>query len=115
MNTLSLFRDAPELTLDKANWLPFRPGIEVMTLHGEPTKAGSSALLRYQPGARVPAHYHHGVEHILVLQGSQEDEQGCHEAGTLVINPAQSSHSVISRHGCTVLAIWHGDLEPLKT
>lgn len=114
MNTFTLFRQALDLTLEHADWRPFRPGIEAVTLHGEPTRAGSSALLRYQPGARVPAHYHHGVEHILVLQGSQEDEQGCHETGTLVINPAQSNHSVISHDGCIVLAIWHGELEPLE-
>lgn len=114
MKTISLFSQAPSLLLNQAHWHPFRPGVEAISLHGEPTKAGSSALLRYQPGARVPAHYHHGVEHILVLQGSQEDEQGQHEAGTLIINPAESSHSVISHQGCIVLAIWHGDLETLE-
>lgn len=115
MSALTLFEGSATATeLSCAPWQPFKAGIEIVALHGEPTRAGSSALLRYQPGARVPAHYHHGVEHILVLQGSQEDEQGRHGPGTLVINPAGSSHSVVSHEGCVVLAIWHGDLEVLE-
>ncbi len=113
MSSITLFEKSPAVDLESVHWQPFRPGIEIVALHGKPTTAGSSALLRYQPGARVPSHYHHGVEHILVLEGSQVDEQGTHGPGTLVINPAGSSHSVVSHDGCIVLAIWHGDLEVL--
>jgi len=35
----------------------------------------------------VPMHEHTGYEHILILAGSQRDENGTFEAGTLVINP----------------------------
>ncbi len=75
-------------------------------LHGKPPGRQSSALLRYQPGASVPGHSHLGVEHILVIEGSQEDEHGQYPAGTLLISPVGSSHCVASAEGCLVLAVW---------
>lgn len=66
----------------------------------------SSALLRYAPGARIPAHRHPGYEHIWVLEGAQEDESGRYDAGTFVVNAPGSSHSVWSEEGCLVLIVW---------
>lgn len=81
----------------------FREGVEIALLReAEPTVA----LLRYRPGARVPHHAHTGLETILVLDGMQSDERGDYPAGTLVLNPAGSVHSVWSDHGCTVLIQW---------
>lgn len=95
---------------------PFRDGIEICTLHdGTPPLSSqtdtaddqpSIALLRYQPGAQVPRHRHPGIETILVLAGSQSDESGCYETGSLVINPVGSVHSVWSNDGCVVLIQW---------
>jgi anti-sigma factor ChrR (cupin superfamily) len=95
-------------------WMPFRPGLEILPLHGEPATAGASALLRYQPGAEVPEHLHEDAEYILVLSGSQTDQNGCHTAGNLVINAKGSRHSVVSQNGCVVLAVWTGNLEMLS-
>lgn len=114
MPSINLFDSVVLADLDEAQWQPFRPGVMILPLHGEPTKAGASALLRYQPGASVPAHRHKGVEHILVLSGSQQDEAGHHGPGNLAINPQGSSHKVSSKDGCTVLAVWSGDLELLE-
>lgn len=94
----------------------FREGIEICTLY-ETAQAISSpdatvedqpviALLRYQVGARVPRHRHPGIETIVVLEGSQSDEGGCYETGSLVINPVGSEHSVWSEQGCVVLIQW---------
>lgn len=92
--------------IPEQEWQSFRPGVSLYPLHGEPPGPQSSALLRYQPGARVPAHTHLGVEHILVIQGSQEDESGHYPAGTLLISPRDSAHTVSSAEGCIVLAVW---------
>lgn len=82
---------------------PFSPGVEVSwLLTGEP----AVALLRYQPGAAVRRHRHTGLESILVLEGSQCDENGCHEAGSYVLNCKNSVHSVWSPTGCVVLIQW---------
>ena len=42
----------------------------------------SVAILSYEPGAGVPRHRHAGLETIVVLEGTQSDENGDYEAGT---------------------------------
>jgi len=92
--------------IPERDWQDFRPGVSLYPLHGNPPGPQSSALLRYQPGAGVPAHTHLGVEHILVIQGSQEDEFGHYPTGTLLVSPTDSAHKVSSAEGCIVLAVW---------
>ncbi len=91
---------------DELSWEPFRPGVDIYRLYKDGEGGAMAALLRYQPGASVPLHAHTGFEHIFVLSGSQTDDNGKHETGTLVINPPHTHHSVISQGGCIVLAIW---------
>lgn len=87
---------------------PFRDGVEICHLwQGGP----DVALLRYAAGASVPRHKHTGLETILVLDGSQSDENGTFSAGSLVINPTGSVHSVWSDDGCTVLIQWEKPVE----
>lgn len=87
-------------------WEPFRAGIEISRLYGDGNAGPAAALLRYQPGASVPWHRHTGYEHVLILQGAQTDLNGVHQAGTLVINPPGSRHTVLSEQGCLALVIW---------
>ncbi len=91
---------------DELSWEPFHPGVDIYRLYNDAEGGAAAALLRYQPGASVPLHKHTGFEHIFVLSGSQTDENGEHQAGTLVINPPNTHHNVISQAGCIVLAIW---------
>jgi anti-sigma factor ChrR (cupin superfamily) len=92
----------------EAAFAPFRPGVEIaMLAPGEP----AVALLRYAPGARVPRHRHPDLETILVLEGSQSDERGRHEAGALIVNTPGSEHSVWSEDGCVVLIQWTRPVE----
>ena len=91
--------------LASRTWEPFRDGIEIHWIYGSPG-AASAALLRYAPGAVLGRHVHAGFEHILVLRGSQTDENGEHGRGTLLIHAPGTSHAVHSREGCIVLAIW---------
>ena len=82
---------------------PFSEGVEICWIKkGDP----GVALLRYAPGAHVPKHIHTGLETILVLSGSQSDESGTYAAGSLVLNPKDTSHSVWSHDGCVVLIEW---------
>jgi anti-sigma factor ChrR (cupin superfamily) len=92
-------------------WEPFREGVQIARLYGDASDGPSMALLRYAPGARVPKHLHRGLEHILVLEGSQRDEGGEHAAGCLLVHGAGTSHSVTSDTGCVVLAIWERPVE----
>lgn len=90
----------------KLQWEPFREGVQICRLQGDPAHAPAAALLMYAAGAGVPRHTHVGWEYILILSGSQEDENGEYEAGTLKVNPPGSSHDVSSPKGCVVLAVW---------
>jgi anti-sigma factor ChrR (cupin superfamily) len=99
---------------DRFAWGPFREGVEIARLYGDGESGPSAALLRYAPGARVPVHVHHGMEHILVLAGAQSDGHGTYEVGSLLIHGPGSSHSVSSEAGCVVLAIWEQPVEILE-
>jgi anti-sigma factor ChrR (cupin superfamily) len=95
---------------ERLDWQELRPGVDFHALYGRPGQGPAAALLRYAPGARVPSHRHGGSEHILVLAGSQRDENGVYPAGTLLVSPPGSRHAVVSDEGCLVLAIWAGPL-----
>jgi anti-sigma factor ChrR (cupin superfamily) len=82
-----------------------RSGVEIHVLH-ESDDAGRVAILRYAPGAEVPAHRHEGYELIYVLEGEQSDERGTYPAGSFVINEPGVAHRVVSRTGCVVLIHW---------
>lgn len=96
---------------EKLQWQTFRQGVQICRLQGDPAQAPAAALLRYEPGATVPRHTHVGWEYIVVLSGSQEDDNGEYEAGTLKVNPPGSSHDVSSANGCLVLAIWERSVQ----
>ena len=95
-------------TLDFA---AFREGVDICELRsGEPTVA----VLRYAPGASVPRHLHTGLETIIVLDGTQSDERGDYPAGSLILNPEGSTHSVWSTGGCVVLIQWDRPVQFLE-
>ena len=87
-------------------WNSFRPGVQIHRLYGDGVSGPAAALLRFETSAKVPLHSHTGYEHILVLAGSQRDQNGALHPGTLAIHPPGSSHSVVSDPGCIVLAIY---------
>lgn len=95
-------------------WEPFREGVEIARLYGGEPGAATAALLRYAPGAKVPRHVHRGHEHILVLAGSQSDDNGSYGAGTLLASGPGTTHRVTSEEGCVVLAIWERPVDMLE-
>jgi anti-sigma factor ChrR (cupin superfamily) len=91
---------------DQLAWMPFRPGVDIFRLYGDGVAGPTAALLRFSPGASIPAHEHTGYEHIIVLSGSQVDENSRAEIGSLIVNPPRTRHTVFSESGCIVLAIY---------
>jgi anti-sigma factor ChrR (cupin superfamily) len=85
---------------------PFRHGVSVHWLQEGVGDEPSVAILKYLPGARVPRHRHAGLETILVLDGIQSDEKGHYPAGSLILNPTGTEHSVWTDMGCAVLIHW---------
>jgi anti-sigma factor ChrR (cupin superfamily) len=92
-------------------WEPFADGVEIHRLYGDGLSGPTSALIRFNKAGKVPLHRHTGYEHILVLAGSQRDQNSLAQAGTLMINPPGTAHSVVSEAGCIVLAIYGSPVE----
>jgi anti-sigma factor ChrR (cupin superfamily) len=101
-------KDLPGLVArpDEIAWQPFRPKVEIYRIYGDGRVGPSAALIRFQPGGEVDLHEHNGFEHILVLSGSQRDDNGEAAAGTLIVNPPGTRHRIVSPNGCVVLAIY---------
>jgi anti-sigma factor ChrR (cupin superfamily) len=87
-------------------WSGYKKGVEIFRIYGDGITGPTAALLRYSEAGEVPMHEHSGYEHIFVLSGSQEDENGTFNAGSMVINPPGTRHKVRSDAGCIVLAIY---------
>ena len=64
--------------------------------------ARATSIVRYEAGAKFPAHTHEFGEEILVLDGVFSDETGSYPAGTYIMNPPGSSHTPFSESGCTL-------------
>lgn len=88
------------------DWSPFRPGVSASWVYSNGVAGPAAAFLKYEPGAAIPWHWHPAHEHILVLEGSQSDENGIYHAGSVLISPPGSGHTVRSAEGCVVFAIW---------
>ncbi|RWM23964.1 MAG: allophanate hydrolase [Mesorhizobium sp.] len=85
----------------------FREGITVhWLLKGGPAEP-SVAILNYRPSAGVPRHRHVALETIVVLEGTQSDENGDYPAGSVILNPVGTEHSVWTEDGCVVLIQWN--------
>ena len=91
---------------DSVDWSWFRDGVDIHWLYEMVAPGPAAALIRFHPGARVELHQHTGFEHILLLAGSQTDENGDHACGALLIHPPGTRHSIASAEGCVVLAIY---------
>jgi len=90
---------------------PLRPGVQIASIAGDANGGPHAAILRYEPGAHVPAHRHVGFEVIYVLSGSQRDERGTYGAGALAVNRPGDEHTVESDDGCSVLIFWEKPVE----
>jgi anti-sigma factor ChrR (cupin superfamily) len=45
------------------------PGVSARLLHLDPTAKRFSAIVKLEPGSRIPPHHHDGLEECLVLEG----------------------------------------------
>jgi anti-sigma factor ChrR (cupin superfamily) len=103
------------VTTDSLAWqTTASPERSIKLLYEQPGYADTARLERWAAGTTQRAlRYAAGVE-IFVLEGSLEDEQGHHGAGTWMRLPAASVHHAGSRAGC-VLYVKEGGLAYLKS
>ena len=89
------------------DWAPFRvPGIETRTLARDPVSGTRTFLLRFQPGAVLPAHEHGHAEHCYVLEGEVTDGEHSLRQGDYELRLPGSRHAPVrSDRGAMVLII----------
>jgi anti-sigma factor ChrR (cupin superfamily) len=91
---------------DTIPWQVLEESVEIHRLYGDGITGPTATLIRMRKGGKVPPHTHTGYEHIVVLSGSQRDQNSIASEGTLMINPPGTAHTVESEAGCIVLAFY---------
>jgi len=100
LNQLVRGNDLPWLPLDE----PGIVGVAVKVLRfDEATGRAPTILLRFDPGARYPAHSHPGGEEIFVLEGDIRLGKDHLRAGDYLFTAPDNIHAVHSVGGCVVL------------
>jgi anti-sigma factor ChrR (cupin superfamily) len=88
-------------------WQPMRfPGVEMKVLLEDKETGLLTALVRMQPGARLPLHEHTDIEQTYVLEGSLADDEGEVHAGDYVWRPKGNRHDAHAPNGALVLSFF---------
>lgn len=98
-------------TAEGKPWVSAYPGVDIKLIFEDPAQQLKVSLMRYAPGGFVPRHRHTAVEHIYVLEGEIEDEDGVAKAGEYAIRLPGCVHSPGSKTGALSLAIAYGPTE----
>jgi anti-sigma factor ChrR (cupin superfamily) len=94
-------------------WRGAGPGLRWKRYWADPAGQRMATVMRWEPGAEVPAHRHVGDELAFVIEGALEDESGMLRPGILGYRPNGCAHQVRSPYGATTLSYLWGDVEPL--
>jgi len=93
-------------------FLPFRPGIEICAIYGTQAEGPSAALLKYAPGATVPAHSTPAMSTFSFSPASSRTSAAL-TAWAPWSSIRGTRHQVTSAGGCVVLAIWERPVQHL--
>lgn len=89
---------------DGGVWLDLLPGISIKILSSGNADGTSTFLLKFEPGARLPAHQHPHAEECFVVDGTMAFGSETFRAGDYIAYPAGVAHTEVhSRTGGTVL------------
>lgn len=96
--------------------LPWRPtpfpGIDQRILFRDEQRGLMTALVRMQPGSKLPLHEHMDIEQTYVLDGSLADDEGNEiTAGDFIWRPQGHRHVAWSPKGALLIGIF---LQPNK-
>jgi anti-sigma factor ChrR (cupin superfamily) len=98
----SRFVDVHDLPWEKTRY----PGVQTKTLLLDKESGLITALLRMEPGAKLPDHEHVMVEQTFVIEGALHDDDGVCTAGNYVWRPAGSRHEAWAPNGGLMLAMF---------
>lgn len=84
----------------EGGWVEVAPGIHRKDLFTNPLTGAESYLLRAEPGAEAPGHWHPHDEHCLVLEGDVTFSPGtCLRQGDYHFAPANTQHGIARTRG----------------
>jgi anti-sigma factor ChrR (cupin superfamily) len=103
------------LDVESLPWQDFEdaPGVRYKVLRHHAGRRGVTLLLRFDPGARYPAHRHPDGEEYYVLEGSLQDGTRSYGPHTYVYQPPGSTHRPESAAGCVLLVTLPAHIEIL--
>jgi len=91
---------------EEGRWKPVVPGVEMKRLSRDQTRGTVTLLLRFQPGATLPEHGHHGYEQTYVVEGScRIGSVGLSQGDYHTVEAGERHGTVISKEGCTLLLV----------
>ncbi len=90
------------------------PGVSIKVLRDDKATGASAAILRFEAGARFPAHDHPGGEEVFVLEGDLQVGRDRLRAGDYLFTPPDGTHAVSSEGGCLFLVTLPKPIEILK-
>ena len=90
------------------------PGVSVRPLRRDAETGESTALVRFEPGARFPAHNHPAGEEVFVLEGDVLIGPDQLRAGDYLYTPPEGRHAASSRDGCVFLVTLPKPVEILR-
>ena len=106
---------------NKLDWKPLieegvnTNGIFVKVLrYDELTKRAPVFLLKFESGAKYPAHNHPAGEEVFVLEGEVKFGNKNLQPGDYLYTPPNGKHAVWSKNGCIMLLIVPEEVEILK-
>ncbi|CAM9217242.1 unnamed protein product [Scytosiphon promiscuus] len=73
-----------------------------VALEGPHESGRVTSVVRYDANSKFNEHGHPDGEEILVLEGSWQDANGDHPAGTYMLNPEGFRHAPSSKDGCVL-------------
>jgi anti-sigma factor ChrR (cupin superfamily) len=100
--------------LSEIAWVDAMPGVHQKPIWQDKESKRRAALVRFDPGARLPRHKHVGDELIFVIEGSNADESGEVLSGNMNYRPNGCTHTVTSKNGATIFALVTGGVEIMK-
>jgi anti-sigma factor ChrR (cupin superfamily) len=110
--------ESPQPTVvrdDETEWRPLRvSGISIKLLRDDKESGESAFLLRFEAGARFPAHNHPAGEQVFVLEGEVQIGRERLKIGDYLYTPPAGTHAVSSERGCLLLVTLPKPIEILK-
>jgi anti-sigma factor ChrR (cupin superfamily) len=104
--------DPTQCVVVNTNEIPWEPtehpGVsrKMLEFVSDPRKGRETSLLKFEPGARMPAETLTDRLDILVIEGTFSDGVGNHGPHTFIRNPPGSHHAPASKEGCVIYAKW---------